>query len=242
MNRPRIHNKELPRCVYLRHGAYYFVRNGKWTRLGKTLKEALIKYAGLYEAKEGTMPGLIAEALPHVLRGVKPNTKAQYEIAARKLCKVLAEYHPEEVTHGVVKKMMQEWSATPNMANRCLSLLRNVFEYALNIHVTTNPCVGVKRHKEVKRDRLLTIGELSAIYQAAVPRMKVVIELCLRTGQRIGDVLAIRRADLQDDGIHFRQQKTGAKVVAAWNTGLRQSVENAKNLSKKTAALTLRQK
>jgi integrase len=138
-----------------------------------------------------------------------------------------------------VKQMMQRWAETPNMANRCLSLLRNVFEYALNIHVTTNPCVGVKRHKESKRDRLLTMAELTAIYQVAVPRLQVIMELLVGTGQRIGDVLAIRRADLLPEGIQFRQQKTGAKVVVAWNTGLRETVERAKGLSKKTAALTL---
>lgn len=239
MNRPRKSDTHLPRCVYHRHGAYYFVRGGKWTRLGSTLKEALNRYAGLYEAKQGTMPALIAEALPHILRNVKPNTKAQYEIGARKLAKVFAEFQPEEVTQADIKRMMQNMAATPNMANRCLSLLRNVFNYALDLYVTSNPCIGIKRHKEVKRDRLLTIEELSAIYQAAVPRLRVIIDLLLRTGQRVGDVLAIKRADLLPEGIQFRQQKTGAKVLISWNTELREAVDRAKGLSKKTAALTL---
>lgn len=239
MNRPRIHDKHLPRNVYLRHGAYYFVKGGKWTRIGKTLKEALNRYAGLYEAQEGTVPALIAKALPSILAKVKPSTAKQYQIAARRLAKKFAEFAPEEVTNGDVKKMMQEMGATPNMANRCLSLLRNVFDYALNIYVTTNPCIGIKRHTEAKRDRLVTYEELAAIYQQAGPRLRVIIDLLLRTGQRIGDVLAIRRADLLPGGIQFRQQKTGAKVVVAWNSELRETVARAKGLHQNIKALTL---
>ncbi len=246
MNRPRIKDQHLPRNVYHRHGAYYFVRGGKWTRLGASLKEALNRYAGLYEAKQGTMPALIAEALPSIKAGqftgkpLKANTLKQYEIAARKLAKKFAEFEPQEVTQGDVHRMMRDWAATPNMANRCLSLLRGVFTYALEVHyVTSSPCAGVKRRKETKRDRLLSMEELSAIYQAAGPRLRVIIDLLLRTGQRVGDVLAIRRADLKPEGIQFVQQKTGAKVIVGWNSELREVVERAKGLNKNIRALTL---
>lgn len=30
-------DRELPKGVYFKHGAYYLVKNNKWTRLGKTL-------------------------------------------------------------------------------------------------------------------------------------------------------------------------------------------------------------
>lgn len=246
MNRPRKKDTHLPRCVYHRHGAFYFVRGGKWTRLGKNLKEALNRYAGLYETKEGTMPALIAEALPSIYAGQyteKPlaaNTVKQYAIAARKLAKKFAEFEPQEVTQADVNQMLKDWTDTPNMANRCLSLLRNVFQYALDLHyVTANPCIGAKRRKEVKRKRLVTYDELAAIYQKSGPRLRVIIDLLLRTGQRVGDVLAIRRADLLPEGIQFRQQKTGAKLVIAWNPELREVVERAKGLHENIRALTL---
>jgi integrase len=241
MNRPRVKDKHLPRNVYFRHNAYYYVKGGKWTRIGSNLKEALNRYAGLYEAKEGSMPALIVKALPSILANVKPNTAKQYEIAARKLSKHFAEFEPQEVTQADINDMMKtHYTNTPNMGNRVLSLLRGVFQYALDLHyVTANPCVGIKRHKEVKRDRLLTIDEFAAIYQKAGPRLRVIIDLPLRTGQRVGDVLAIRRADLLPEGIQFRQQKTGAKIVVAWNTELREVVERAKSLHGNIRALTL---
>jgi integrase len=240
MNRPRVRDKHLPRNVYLRHNAYYYVKGGKWTRLGKTLKEALNRYAGLYEAKDGTMPALVAKALPNILAKVKPSTVKQYEVAARKLAKHFAEYDPQQVTQADVNDMLKQYVDRPNMGNRVLSLLRSVFQYALDLHyVTANPCVGVKRNREKKRDRLFTMDELGAIYEVAGPRLRVIINLLVLTGQRVGDVLAIRRADLIDDGIQFRQQKTGAKVVIAWNTELREVVERAKGLHANIRALTL---
>ena len=48
-------------------------------------------------------------------------------------------------------------ASKPNYANRCLSLLGQVFDYALEQQlVDSNPVVGIKRHTEAKRKRLLT--------------------------------------------------------------------------------------
>jgi integrase len=41
-------------------------------------------------------------------------------------------------------------------------------------------------------------------------------------------VLGIKRADLGEDGIYFKQQKTGARLIVAWSPELRQAVERAK--------------
>jgi hypothetical protein len=35
MARPRTKDADLPPCVYLRHGGYYFVKGGRWTLLSK---------------------------------------------------------------------------------------------------------------------------------------------------------------------------------------------------------------
>ena len=48
--RPRKHNKHLPPCVYIKHGAYYYVKAGRWHPLGRDLREALLTYARLASA------------------------------------------------------------------------------------------------------------------------------------------------------------------------------------------------
>jgi integrase len=240
MNRPRKHNKHLPRNVQFRHGMHYYVKGGKWLPIGKTFREAMAKYANIYDGAPGSMAALITKAMPFITAGKKPNTANQYRIAGKKLAKGLAEFRPEDVTHATIEKMMEEMAGTPNMANRCLSVLRRVFSYAAkHDFVTMNPVIGVGRHKEKKRVRLLTIEELTAIYTASGPRLRVIIDLLLRTGQRIGDVLKIRRADLLDEGIRFEQQKTGAKLIVPWNSELREVVKRAKALSPNIKALTL---
>ncbi|MBL3563248.1 tyrosine-type recombinase/integrase, partial [Rhodovulum sulfidophilum] len=49
-------------------------------------------------------------------------------------------------------------------------------------------------------------------FRAAVPlgaRERLLMELCLGTGQRIGDVLEMQWGDIQDGGITVKQNKTG---------------------------------
>lgn len=240
MNRPRKHDKHLPRGVYLRHGAYYHVRGGKWTRIGKTLREALGAYAAIQEAPSGGLADLIDQAMPYILQRVSRSTERQYLRAARHLKVWMREFAPQDVRPRHVAALKLRLAAKPNWANRCLSLLRQVFDYALEQQlVESNPVVGVKRHPEKKRTRLLSLEEYQAIYDKAGPRLQVIMDLCVRTGQRIGDVLRIRRADLVDDGVRFEQMKTGNKGVVAWTAELRGVVERAKTLHGNIRALTL---
>lgn len=244
MSRPRKHDKDLPRGMYRRHGAYYFVRGGKWTRLPKegpsTLRIALSLYADIHETPTGGMAELIDQALAQILPKVAASTAKQYAVAARHLKIWLQEFAPHEVKPKDVAKLKISLASKPNWANRCISLLRQVFAYALEQQlVDSNPVVGIKRHEEAKRTRLLSIAEYQAIYAKAGPRLRVIMDLCIHTGQRPGDVLKIRRAELTDEGIRFEQQKTGHKGTVRWTSELRAVVERAKTLHGNIRALTL---
>ncbi len=61
------------------------------------------------------------------------------------------------------------------------------------------------------------------------------------TGQRVNDVLSLRLASIREDGIHFRQQKTDAKLVVAWTPELRDTVDRAKKLIRGVSGFTLLQ-
>jgi integrase len=186
------------------------------------------------------MAELIDTALASVKNKLAANTWSQYQVAARKLKEMLAEFSPEQVKPKHVAQIKLAMADTPNMANRCLSVLRTVFAYAVEQQlVDSNPAIGIKRHEEVKRERLIDATEYSAIYAKAPPRLQVVMDLLYLTGQRVNDVLLIRRDDLKEDGIHFRQRKTGAKLVVRWSPELRQVVERAKALHGNIKAFTL---
>jgi integrase len=240
MTRPRKRDRHLPACVYLKHGAYWYVQKGRWTRLGDDLQTALAEYARLRERPTGGMVELIDDALAHMRPKLKPSTAKQYEVAAKKLREILAEFAPDQVKSKHVAAIKVALRDKPNMANRCLSVLRSVFALAVEWQlVESNPCIGIKRHNETKRDRYLTDEELAAIRAYCSPRMQCMIDVLYLTGQRVSDVAAIRLADITSEGIRFRQGKTGAKLLVAWTPELRAVVERAKGLGGNIRALTL---
>lgn len=240
MARPRKNNTHLPPRVYAKHGAYWHVRAGRWTRLGVTLEDALIAYARIHEAPRGGMPDLIDTVLEHIRPKLSKSTITQYEIGGRKLKKMLQQFAPDQVRPKHIAAIKVALAPTPNMANRCLSLLRQVFAWALEQQlVESNPAVGIKRHAEAKRGRLISMDEYGAIYAKAGPRLQVIMDILIRTGQRVGDVLRIRRADLTEEGIRFVQQKTKAKLVVPWTPELRAVVDRARVLNGNIRALTL---
>lgn len=239
--RPRKRDRHLPPCVYQRHGAYYLVRRGKWIPLGRDLPAALAQYARqIAPASRGSIGKLIDEALAARQRAIASSTWAQYRRVGDRLAEMLAEFEPHQVLPRHIAELRQAMDATPNMANRYLSVLRIVFDYALERGlVDSNPAIGIRRLAEQQRTRLLTDAEVAEIRAKAPPRLQVIIDLLALTGQRVGDVLAIRYADLADEGIRFEQQKTGARLTVRWSPELRAVVERAKGLHGNVRALTL---
>lgn len=238
--RPRKRDRHLPACVYFRHGAYYYVKSGKWRRLGVNLQAALAEYARIADIAGNSMPELIERAMPSILEPVAESTAKQYRYAARLLADGFAEFRPADVRASDVQRMLDEFRESPATAHRLLVVLKAVFGWALlRDEVSVNPCVGVKRPPPLKRDRLVARGEFDAIYAQASPRLQCIMDLCRLTGQRIGDVLAIPRANLEPGGIRFKQQKTGTELVVSWTPELREVVERAKALSGPVAGLTL---
>lgn len=236
--RPRKSDRHLPACVYHRHGAYWYVKKGQWVRLHAELGPALHEYARIVAQPTEGVPALVMQALPHLTEGKAPITKTQYERTARELCEVFAEYRPEQVRHGDIVQMLDAYSGTPGLANRMLTVLRLVYQWALDREIVqSSPCVSVKRLKQHARDRLLTASEYAAIYGNAPGWLQCIMDLCYLTGQRIGDVLELERSALQDDGILIVQRKTGKRLIVGWTDDLRAVVERCGRESEGPASM-----
>lgn len=67
----------LPKCMHLKHGAYYLVRNNRWTPLGKDRDAALRLYESLTGQAGKGLCRLIDEAIASWPE-LKPNTRKQY--------------------------------------------------------------------------------------------------------------------------------------------------------------------
>lgn len=237
--RPRRKDKHLPRCVYFKHGTHWYVKAGKWTDIGASLPDALAEYGRLVSRPKGGMVALIDEVMPTLLNLAR-NTRLQYEYAAKVLKRKLVDFAPEQVKPRHIAAIKSSLSKHPNMANRILSVARIIFTQAVEWQrVDSNPCIGIKRLPEAKRKRLLSDSEWKAIYAKAGARLRVIMRLQLLTGQRIGDVLKIRRGDLTPVGIEFDQQKTDARLVVKWSPDLRSAVNDAVALLGGAPTLTL---
>lgn len=239
--KPRKADRHLPACVYHKHGAYWYVKKGKWERLADNLPEALQAYALLASPTPGTgMADLIDKALAHMAKDLSENTLKQYRLAAKRLKQILVEFSPEQVRPKHVAAIKAELADTPNMANRILSFLRSVFQFAVEWQIVeSNPCIGIKRHRETARDRYITDAEFAAIRAQAVDWLIPIIDMCYLTAQRINDVLTIRLSDISADGISFRQQKTGNKLLVRMTPDIEQTIANAKATKAKSRVASI---
>lgn len=215
--RPRKKDRHLPACMYLKHGCYYYVKAGKWHRLDKDFQTALMAYAKLtIGGADNGMPDLIDRVMVEMRKTLKKNTLEQYAQAAARSKEVFAEFEPRQVMPKHIAAYKVSMSETPSMANRIISFLREVFRYALEWQlVDANPCLGIRRYTEHARERYITDDEFSAILSHCKPHIQKIFLMAYLTGQRIGDVLSIKLADITEEGIFFTQEKTGARLIVA---------------------------
>lgn len=236
--RPRTKDRHLPACVYLRRSSYWYVKKGKWVKLGDDLHSALTEYARIVAVPTDGLGALLDSAWGHITEGRADSTKQQYEYCARLLKEVFAEFLPDQVTHGSIVQMQDMFAERPAIANRMLTVLRQTYQWAMDREIVQhNPTLSVKRLPQGQRDRLITHEEYLRIYAVVPPWMQVVMDLCYLTGQRIGDVLKIEYGHLRAEGIFIEQQKTGKKLIVGWTPELRAVVDRAKDADYKIKSL-----
>lgn len=101
-------------------------------------------------------------------------------------------------------------------ANYSLRVLRVLMEHCVDLGWRdSNPARGVPELKAEKQQRDPWPQELLESYRAECAlgtRERLLMELCLGTGPRIGDVLETRWSDIQDGGFVVRQNKTGKEL------------------------------
>lgn len=244
--RPRKKNRHLPACVYQKHGAYYLVRKGKWTRLGQDLPTALNEYARIMERPVNELGGLLDRFLEDKGRDCKPATLDQYRRVADVLRHAFHQFRIDQIQAKHVYQFMDHYRTTPNWANRSRTVLKQTMDRAVLLGwITANPVASVPRFKENERSRYVTDAEYRAIWEAANgagyqgPHLAVIMDLAYLTAQRIGDVLAIQRQDLTEDGVTFRNQKTEKRVLVQWTPDLREAVDRALALQGETPKVYL---
>jgi len=252
---------DLPKRVHLKHGAYYYVANNKWTRLCSERSGMPGMYMALAELSKqdivvGTMPRLIEEWLLEVSTKHSKKTQANDSYMCREVAKAFAEFSAIQVRTPHVVEFLKAFSHMPRSYNAYRSHVREIMRFAEEKGCRepgTNPVDSLRTMSVKARTRYITDSELrrikiGAVYSNPHPvtgrRTKnrsglmlcALIDMAYLTGQRIGDLLTMEWSEVKQDGILFEPSKvagsTGAKVLIEWTPKLRNVVDRLRALKR----------
>lgn len=228
MGRRRQHDFDLPPHMHrkVRGGVarYYYGRQS--VALGSDFTAALRRYAELHTATPAiaTFANAAAAYSRDELPKKAPATQAGYSAQLATLVASIGHMPLEEITPKDVAEVMKALGKKrvdargrahggPIIATRTKALLSAVLTFARREGLMNgpNPCAGIRGVKS-RRDRSVTDAELQDALTRAGPELAGFLELVYRTGQRPGDVVKMRRSDVQDGALWVRQAKTQAKV------------------------------
>ena len=237
----RTRDYHLPPRMYLKSGSYYFVtRDNRWLNLGRDLAMARRKWAELSgEVPTGGMAALMDRYLLDVLPTKAERTQADNRKEMVNLRAVFGAMEPRDVRPVHIAKYLDLRGKTaPVRANREKALLSHVFTLGMRWGIVdANPCRGVHRNTEGKRDRYITDDEFTAVWNKANPTVRCLMDVAYLTAQRIGDLITIRRQDVTDAGIAFKQAKTGKRLVVAMTPALKAVLDRAGKLHPRVASM-----
>jgi len=98
---------------------------------------------------------------------------------------------------------------------RQLAVLSAAFTQAVSAWyiLETNVLRDVKRPKFKPRDRLVSDAEFKGLAAQVPERIRLAMMLAVLTGQRQGDILRFRWADIHDNALHIQQGKTKKRLA-----------------------------
>lgn len=231
MNRRRKTNKNLPACMYLKHGRYYHVVKGKWHPLSREYSEALAEYARRTRPGSG-IAALIDKTLDSV--DVSKATMTQYLQVAGRIKDAFREFDPSQVKQRHIVEFLDHHRKTPAMANRMRSVLSLAFKNAVRWQLTEyNPVLGVDPFKEKGRgDKYFSDEDYLKVRSCARPYLALMMDLAYLTGQRVSDIIHLKSSEIKEDRIKFEQEKTGQRVDVEINEAIRETIRAARALRK----------
>jgi len=230
MSRRRSKHFDLPPRMRRKAFAYYHVAGNKWTPLGSDRNKALLAWAQLEQTEPDeslTTFGVVAERYKKdELRQKAPATQIEYTRALKELMPVFGKVKLEAIQPKHVRTYLDRRSKKIS-GNREIAVLSAIFNRAREWGYirAANPCVGVRRNAEKGRDRYITDDEYRRLYAAADPVLRDAMALAYYTGQRVSDVLKMRRTDIQDGALWIKQGKTSNTVRIAVEGELRRTIE-----------------
>jgi integrase len=159
---------------------------------------------------------------------LEERTLEEYERLLRKLTFPVLGAHPiDAIDRPAIAKLHHALADTPRQANHVLSVLSKVMSWAAKrglLSSDANPCRGIDRYRENKRERFLSAAELSRLGEALreaerektlAPYAIAAIRLLLLTGARKNEILSLKWDYVDPDNrlLRLPRSKTGPKSI-----------------------------
>lgn len=219
--------RELPKHVYRQRNGLYFQRRRWQTRKFQSdfgTPEFWKEYADILAGAEPST-FIVRHSFEELVkryrqspryRNLKPRTALDYDKYLDFFVERMRQANPSQMKRKDVIRMRDANSDRVYFANYSLRVLRVLLEYAIDIGWREdNPARGVSELKAANTQREPWPREFLIAFRKRCPlgsRERLLMELCLGTGQRVGDVLEMRWSDLEDGGIVVVQNKTGKRL------------------------------
>ena len=175
---------------------------------------------------------------------LKPGTVQSYEMLLKNYIQPkFGQLRVKDIEHSHVARLHHSMKETPYAANRSLAVLSKFFSWC-ELHGyrerNSNPCHGVTKYKEHKRQDFMGATELAILgdtldrmertwidrqttkekrtsekVDTITPQAAAAIRLLMLTGARLGEILSLewRSIDLEQGIAHLPDSKTGFKVL-----------------------------
>lgn len=144
---------------------------------------------------------------------LKPRTKSDYRRYIEHIRKVWGDRDPQKIEtqhiYELHKANADHWRQANYLVQVMVILLNHARLIGFLKKEHDNPAKGIPLFKQQSDGWEPWPADVRAEFEAvATPRARLVYELCIGTGQRIGDVLKMRWNDIGADGIKVLQGKT----------------------------------
>lgn len=234
--------RELPPYCYRKgkKGYVYYVRHGVTQRIhapfgtAEFAAEYALAMRGRPPAPKRTIKGLIQRYQSESdWQNLAKNTKKSYSRHLRFIEENIGHIDPATLRTVHVYEMRDAIKDTPTDANRKVGVLSTLLGFGRQIGwVDENVAFRAKKLPGKRPERQpWPQDKITAFREAADSRTRLLFEILLGTGQRIGDVLAMKWADIEGDGIHVTQGKTKRALYVPFTDTLRRALDDAPRIS-----------
>lgn len=220
VGRKRKRDGHLPRRMYFKHGAYYFVpRSGSWVLLGRDYPSALRAYAKILgaDAPATTIELLVARYETEELAGKAKKTQAGRRQEFKPIVKAFGPMDPEAIEPHHVWNFFQARGKTEQARHevRAFSALLT-FARRIGARKQPNPCFGLQLPGSKRRTRYVTDDEFLIVRDLAQPMIGYAMDLALVAGMDEATIRTLERKHWSAEGFKFERAKTASRVDNAW--------------------------